>query len=209
MDQKKRSRRANDAASDAVESPFSIFDAWYRAAQEAGTRQPEAMVLSTVGAGGGPSSRVVLMRGHDERGIVFHTNYRSRKGKELLGNGAAALVFWWPLLGLQVRIEGRAVVLPAAESDEYFQSRPRGHRLGAWASRQSLPVAERAVLAAAYAKVRARYAGKDIPRPPHWGGFRLEPALFEFWEEQPNRLHDRLEYRKTSRGRWTCRRLQP
>ena len=171
-------------------------------------REPEAMTLATTGPRGRPSARVVLLRGLDQRGLVFFTNYRSRKGRDLARQPSAALVFYWPALGRQVRVEGRVTRLPAEESDVYFASRPRAARLAAWASNQSSPIADREALRRSYAAVQARFRGRDVPRPPHWGGYRLVPRVFEFWRSGPHRLHERLRFARGPRG-WKVTRLAP
>jgi pyridoxamine 5'-phosphate oxidase len=191
-----------------VRDPYVLFRKWFADAVNAGTKLPEAMALATASRTGVPSVRIVLNRGLDRRGFAFFTNYHSRKAVDLLSNPRAALVFHWPLVDRQVRAEGRVRKLTRAESDRYFQSRPRESRLSAWISRQSEEIPDRAFLEDAYARAEARYAGKPIPRPPFWGGFRLVPDQIEFWQGQPYRLHDRLSYRKTARG-WKAVRLAP
>jgi pyridoxamine 5'-phosphate oxidase len=188
--------------------PYVLFRKWFADAVHAGTKLPEAMALATASRTGVPSVRVVLNRGLDRRGFAFFTNYRSPKAVDLLSNPRAALVFHWPLVDRQVRAEGRVRKLTRAESDRYFQSRPRESRLSAWISPQSEEIPDRAFLEDAYARAEARYAGKPIPRPPFWGGFRLVPDQIEFWQGRPYRLHDRLSYRKTARG-WKAVRLAP
>jgi pyridoxamine 5'-phosphate oxidase len=170
--------------------------------------EPHAMVLATADAAGAPSARVVLLRGWDERGFVFFTNYESRKGVELAARPRGTLLFYWPELERQVRIEGEARTLPAAESDAYFARRPRGHRLGAWASPQSRPLPDRAALERAMAEADARFGDDEVPRPPYWGGYRLTPERFEFWQGRPNRVHDRLRYQRSGAG-WARDRLAP
>jgi pyridoxamine 5'-phosphate oxidase len=191
-----------------VRDPYVLFRKWFADAVNAGTKLPEAMALATASRTGVPSVRIVLNRGLDRRGFAFFTNYHSRKAVDLLSNPRAALVFHWPLVDRQVRAEGRVRKLTRAESDRYFQSRPRESRLSAWISPQSEEIPDRAFLEDAYARAEARYAGKPIPRPPFWGGFRLVPDQIEFWQGQPYRLHDRLSYRKTARG-WKAVRLAP
>jgi pyridoxamine 5'-phosphate oxidase len=188
--------------------PFTLFNTWYRAAAKAGTKLPEAMALATATRKGEPSVRVVLHRGFSRGGFVFYTNYNSRKAAELADNPRGAIVFHWPLVERQVRAEGRIQRLTREESDRYFQSRPRESRLSAWISPQSDEIPDRAFLERAFERARLRYAGKTIPRPPFWGGFRLIPTHIEFWQGQPYRLHDRLLYRK-HRGGWRVARLGP
>src|SRR5687768_11271717 len=166
------------------------------------------VALATVDGFGRPSARLVLLRGADERGFVFHTNYRSRKGRELDVNPHAALCIYWPTLDEQIRIEGRVEKLPEAESDEYFLSRPRGSQLGAWASDQSAPLSSREALEARYRETERRFESTAVHRPPFWGGFRLIPSVIEFWYGRPDRLHDRLVYTREAAG-WRIERLYP
>jgi len=166
------------------------------------------MTLATATPDGRPSVRVVLLKGFDERGFVFYTNYRGRKGRELEANPCCSLLFYWGELERQVRVEGRASQLPGEESDAYFKSRPRGSQLGAWASEQSRPISERNELEERLRELEAEYEGREVPRPPFWGGYRVEPETFEFWQGRENRLHDRLLYRR-SNGNWRITRLQP
>ena len=189
--------------------PFRLFQAWYQRATVSDPDQPNAMTLATVGRDGAPSARVVLMKAFDQSGVVFFTNYESRKGRELAGESRAALLFWWKGLRRQVRIEGVVTRIPPAESDAYFQSRPRGFRLGAWTSSQSRPLPGRAVLRARYDAAARRFRGKPVPRPRHWGGYRLVPDGFEFWTHRENRLHERLAFRRGAGGGWRMRALYP
>jgi len=190
--------------------PFEQFAEWFREAEAAVPVDPNSMVLSTVGPEGRPSSRVVLLKGFDRDGFVFYGNLESRKFRELRANPWAALNFHWKPLERQVRIEGRVTQVSDQEADAYFATRPRGSQIGAWASRQSEPLASRAVLEAAVREVEARHAGREIPRPPDWSGFRLDPDRIEFWKSGEFRLHDRQVFRRTSRDMpWTVERLYP
>jgi pyridoxamine 5'-phosphate oxidase len=191
-----------------TQDPYALFRKWFTEAVKAGTKLPEAMALATATRAGVPSVRMVLNRGIDRRGFAFFTNYNSRKAAELVSNPRAAVVFHWPLLERQVRAGGRVRKLTRAESDRYFEGRPRESRLSAWVSPQSEEIPDRAYLEAAFARAQTNYAGKRIPRPPFWGGFRLIPDEIEFWQGQPYRLHDRVCYRKTTRG-WDAVKLAP
>ena len=184
------------------------FQRWLGEALDAGLHEPNAMVLSTADAQGRPSSRMVLLKGLDERGFVLFTNHTSRKADELAANPRCALLFPWHPLERQVRIEGTARVLEREAVEAYHRTRPRGAQLGAWASPQSQPVASRAELAAAYAEVTARFEGQDVPAPDHWGGYRIEPEAVEFWQGRPGRMHDRLVYLRDAEG-WRIQRLAP
>jgi pyridoxamine 5'-phosphate oxidase len=200
--------RAGLAEAAAHPDPLVQFDRWFQEAQAAGLSLPNAMTLATVSADGAPSARVVLLKGIEQGGFVFFTNYLSRKGRELDAHPLACLVFLWAELERQVRIEGRVERVAAAASDEYFASRPLGARLSAWASAQSEPVQDRAVLERAFAAMRDKH-GEQPARPPHWGGYRVEPAILEFWQGRADRLHDRLRYRRTPAAGWTRERLAP
>ncbi|MFM8414609.1 MAG: pyridoxamine 5'-phosphate oxidase [Planctomycetota bacterium] len=190
--------------------PIRQFAGWYDAAVAAGVPEPEAMTLSTATPDGRPSARVVLLRGFDARGFCFFTNYESQKGRELAANPHAALTFHWAALERQVRIEGRVEKTTAAESDAYFTSRPSTSRLGAWSSPQSRVIADRAALEELFARFRAEHPDDTtIPRPAHWGGFRLVPERIEFWQGRPSRLHDRLRFRRDATGAWLLERLAP
>jgi pyridoxamine 5'-phosphate oxidase len=190
--------------------PFEQFAEWFREAEAAVPVDPNSMVLSTVGPDGRPSSRVVLLKGFDRDGFVFYGNLESRKFRELRTNPWAALNFHWKPLEKQVRIEGRVTQVSDQEADAYFATRPRGSQIGAWASRQSEPLASRSVLEAAVREVEARHAGQEVPRPPYWSGFRLDPDRIEFWKSGEFRLHDRELFRRASRDApWTVERLYP
>jgi pyridoxamine 5'-phosphate oxidase len=189
--------------------PFTKFDAWMA---EAWTHEPEdanAMTLATTTADGLPSARIVLLKGADARGFVFYTNKQSRKAEELAANTRAALLFHWKPLGRQVRIEGRVADVADAEADAYYATRARISRLGAWASEQSRVLPERAVLERRLAEYEAKYPGEDIPRPPHWSGYRVIPERFEFWQNMPYRLHDRTVYARAANGGWAVSKLFP
>lgn len=188
--------------------PFVQFRRWFDQALAAQLPEPNAMTVATVGADGRPAARVVLLKGVDERGFVFYTNYDSRKAAELTIHPYAALLFYWPELERQVRIEGGVAKVAEAESDAYFASRPRGSQLGAWTSPQSQVIAGREVLDQRLEQLTAEFAGRDVPRPPHWGGFRVVPDVFEFWQGRPSRLHDRLRYRRDG-NQWLRERLAP
>ena len=190
--------------------PIRQFSAWYDEAVAAGVPEPEAMTLATATPAGRPSARVVLLRGFDARGFCFYTNYGSHKGRELTANPHAALTFHWPDLERQIRIEGRVEQTTAAESDEYFRTRPSTSRIGAWSSPQSEVISDRGSLEALFARFRADHPDDSaIPRPPNWGGFRVVPERIEFWQGRPSRLHDRLRFRRDADGAWTLERLAP
>jgi len=190
--------------------PLAFFASWYEEALSANIVEPAAMALATATPAGEPAVRIVLLRKQDERGFVFFTNYLSRKGEELASNPRAALAIHWAELQRQVRIEGSVEKATAEESDHYFHNRPFGHRLGALVSAQSEVVADRAVLERRLAELTEQYAhGQEVPRPEHWGGYRVIPHTIEFWQGRENRLHDRLRFRRQSDGSWLRERLSP
>jgi pyridoxamine 5'-phosphate oxidase len=194
-----------------LSEPFERFSALLAAARDVGVErlpEPTAFALGTLGEGGQPSVRILLLKGVDERGFVFYTNYESRKGGELLAHPLAAMCFHWQPLERQVRIEGQAVPVGAEEADAYFASRPRGSQIGAWASRQSQPMEHAGALEERVREFEARFAGGDVPRPPHWSGFRLVPTRIEFWHSMPSRLHERHVYVRDGDG-WRMSVLYP
>ena len=190
--------------------PLQRFNELFAQARLNPCHDPTAMTLASVGADGRPSARVVLLKGVDGGGFVFYTNTRSRKGRELDANPNVALTFWWPAIGWQVRVEGSAARVTDAEADAYFATRARGSQLGAWASEQSETLASRAELEARLASLTTEHAGKPVPRPPHWTGYRVTPTLVELWKNREDRLHEREEYRRASPSSpWTMRLLNP
>jgi len=190
------------------QDPLELFQHWFAEAKRAGVEVPEAMTLATADGGGVPSARMVLLKGADEDSFVFYTGYGSRKSEELEQNPRAALVFYWRPLGRQVRVEGSVERVSEPESATYFATRPRGSQLAAWASLQSRPLGSREELDRRYADLELEYEGRDVPLPPHWGGYRLHPEAIEFWEHRENRLHDRLRYTRAREG-WKVERLSP
>lgn len=183
-----------------ADDPISIFDTWLREAEAGEPNDPNAMALATADTQGHPSVRMVLLKGHDDRGFVFYTNRESRKAGELAENAHAALLFHWKSLRRQVRVEGPVTRVTDAESDAYFASRGRASQLGAWASDQSRPLDDRSTFEARYAAMEQRFDGQDIPRPPHWGGYRVAPDVIELWEDRPGRLHHRRLFTRTDSG---------
>jgi len=190
-------------------SPFKQFDKWFQQALAAGLPEPNAMTLATATPDGKPSARVVLLKGFDERGFVFFTNYESQKGRDLSANPQAALVFYWIELERQVRISGGVSRVSAEESETYFHSRPIGSQLSAWASQQSEVVSGREILEDRLEELTQEYQSKPIPLPPFWGGYRVAPDTLEFWQGRPNRLHDRLRYTLQPGSQWLIERLSP
>lgn len=194
---------------DAGDDPFALFRRWFDAAQMAGLHEPNAMTLATCTPDGIPSARAVLLKGVDERGFTFFTNYDSRKGRELAANPRAALLFLWHPLERQIRIEGVVEVVTPAESDAYFATRPLGSRLGAWASPQSAVIPGREFLETQHAELTAKYPDGTVPRPSNWGGYRVVPSTIEFWQGRPSRLHDRVRFTRKPGGAWAKDRLAP
>lgn len=188
--------------------PFRQFEVWMDQALLSGLLEPNAMTLATADSSGQPNARTVLLKSFDRDGFVFYTNYQSRKSREMAQNQRVCLLFYWGPLERQARILGTVARVSQAESDEYFQTRPAGHQLGAWVSNQSAVIAGRKVLEESLAETARRFEPGPVPRPPHWGGFRVAPHAFEFWQGRPNRLHDRLEYVR-SKESWAIRRLAP
>lgn len=191
-------------------NPFQQFKDWFSVASESGILEPNAMTLASATAEGKPSARIVLLKGIDEKGFLFYTNYESRKGEELIENPQAALIFYWDTLHRQVRIEGKVEKASQKTSDDYFNKRPKGSQIGAWASPQSRMIDSRSILENNKASLNEKYADQDhLPRPKHWGGFRVKPQRIEFWQGRNNRLHDRVVYEKQKNGRWKIFRLAP
>lgn len=190
-------------------NPFRQFARWFQEAVRAGLTEPTAMTLATATKSGKPSARVVLLKSFDENGFVFYTNYLSHKGRQLAGNPNAALVFHWVELDRQVRITGSVTKVSRQQSENYFRTRPLGSRLGAWASKQGEVIAGRRILESRLKALAAKYRDREIPVPPYWGGFRVKPSGFEFWQGRPNRLHDRLRYTSKRTGKWKIERLSP
>jgi pyridoxamine 5'-phosphate oxidase len=194
---------------DVLAEPFGQFEKWWKEALASGIDEANAMTLATAAADGMPDARIVLLKGADERGFSFFTNYHSAKGQQLLENPRACLVFFWKELERQVRISGLVVALADRENDAYFNSRPEGSRIGAWASPQSETIRSRDWLEQNEKQLREKFTGGKIERPPHWGGYQLRPTHMEFWQGRPNRLHDRIRYSLQKTGNWKIERLAP
>lgn len=201
--------RAGLTEAEAAADPFEQFHTWFQQTLEAQLLEPNAMTLATTTADGKPTARMVLLKDFDARGFVFYTNYESLKGQQLNENPFAALVFWWAELERQIRIEGRVEKISNPESDAYFHSRPIGSQLGAWVSHQSQVIDSREVLETRQLDLEKQYRDREIPRPSHWGGFRVVPSVIEFWQGRPSRLHDRLRYTLQANGSWLRQRLSP
>jgi pyridoxamine 5'-phosphate oxidase len=192
-----------------LKDPYAQFNKWWQEVLNSGIDEPNAMTLATAAADGMPDARIVLLKGFDEKGFAFYTNYNSIKGQQLLENPRAALVFFWKELERQVRISGLVSLAPANMSDDYFNSRPEGSRIGAWASPQSEPIDNREWLEANEQRIKELWTGNMIPRPGHWGGYVVKPVKMEFWQGRPSRLHDRIQYSLQNTGAWKIERLAP
>lgn len=201
----------NHPARPAIEgnNPFELFTAWFAEAEKHEPNDPNAMSVATVGEGGMPSVRILLLKGYDDKGFCFFTNTHSRKGKQLAEESKTALCFHWKSIRRQVRIEGLAQPVNEKEADEYFSSRPRGSQVGAWASLQSSPLDNRATLEARVREFETKFEKQTVPRPPHWSGYRVVPSLIEFWQDMPFRLHDRVIFTRAASGAWQHERWYP
>ena len=208
-DQRKEYTLAGLSEKDLAKDPFRQFERWFQEAEAAKIPEANSMVLSTSDADGRPSARVVLLKGVDGRGFVFYTNYESRKGRALDRNPVGSLLFAWLPLERQVIVEGPVAKVAREESETYFHSRPRPSQLGAWAAQQSSLITGRAVLEESLKALEIKYAGREVPLPPYWGGYRLSPETIEFWQGRRSRLHDRLRYRRAHDGGWVVERLAP
>lgn len=190
-------------------NPFNLFDNWFNQAKESDIDKPNAMTLSTVNGQGEVHARILLLSSFDNNGFVFHTNYNSEKGVQLAANSSACLLFWWDCLGYQIRINGDINKTTAQESDVYFDSRPRGSQIGAWASEQSQVIESHQIINDRVQEFEEKFSGKDVPRPPHWGGYRLVPDKFEFWVNKENRLHERTLFTHNKNNGWVKTILAP
>jgi pyridoxamine 5'-phosphate oxidase len=207
-DLRRRYTKSGLVESDLPDEPMALFSAWFEQALETGVPEPNAMTLATISPEGLPDARIVLLKGVEDESVVFYTNYESQKGLDLAANPVATCVFWWAELERQVRISGEVQKVSEEESTEYFLSRPRESRIGAWTSDQSRPVQNRDELQKRFEELQERFDGQEIPKPDYWGGYALQISRIEFWQGRPGRLHDRIEYRKSGSG-WTRRRLAP
>ncbi len=208
-DMRKEYQNASLSEKDVKVDPYDQFDKWWNDAMNAGIEEVNAMTLATASPDGLPSARIVLLKGFDHRGFVFYSNYNSYKGRQLVENPRACLVFLWKELERQVRITGLVEKLTPAESDEYFEQRPKGSQIGAWASPQSEVIRSREWLENIEKEFENKFKGKPIPRPSHWGGYRVRPVTIEFWQGRPSRMHDRIQYSLQDDGNWQIERLAP
>ncbi len=208
-DLRKEYKLRNLDEADISDNPISLFSVWWDDAIHSQIDEVNAMTLATVKTDGTPTGRVVLLKGYDENGFVFYTNYESDKGKELVQNNKACLIFYWKELERQVRITGTVVKNSDAENDEYFNSRPEGSKIGAWSSPQSSPIKDRSVIEKNVLKFQEQFKDKPVTRPPHWGGYKVIPTSIEFWQGRPSRLHDRILYTLQADESWKIERLAP